>query len=451
MIGRTWQYVIVFIAAMLGIGGAGATPMHGDDAPWEWRPYQIAIDLEAADSAALPESYIHSMKSDAARRLRERYRTAWSWTDDGEPAEDAAVPEKRFVVQLSYDHDQYEVTVREHDIQLDSISPPIVRRTPQRDAVGELIFAAVAEAFRPTVRIDEARSGTASVRLRAGRLFPSGECDELLRRGRPFLPITRRLDRDGGLLDSLAIPWTLLIVDEPKGDEAVCLVRSGLANPLGVRRRGRTERIAIAVGRPTGGTTIQFTSRDGRPLAGCQVFADRGDEKPDDLGTTDVEGRIFVPADDGRAVMLVAAARFTPLAKLPLVPGLVPAATAATAGEPELLAAEQRLVAWQGKFLDGFIQRRVLLSLAESYVERDDKPAAERLLARIDAAMKFPERRQELDSLARRSSAEAGQAKRAVAAMFAEAEKAIAALDDAVQVADLRKAVAKMKPPPATP
>jgi hypothetical protein len=228
-------------------------------------------------------------------------------------------------------------------------------------------------------------------------------------------------------------------------------VRSGLTNPLGVRRRGRTERIALSVGKPTGGTIVQITSRDGRPLAGCRVYADRGEEKPEQLGATDVEGRIVVPADDGRAVVLVATSRYAPVAKLPLVPGLVPELTAATAGEPELLAAEERLTAWQGKFLDGFIERRVLLALAEAQVERADKAAAERLLARLDAGMKFQDRRNELESLARRSSAEAGDAKRAVAVMFAEAEKAIAALDDAVQVSDLRKAVAKLKPPEPTP
>lgn len=438
----------LLLLTMSFVGGSGAAPVRSDEAPWEWRPYRVSLVIEPADDAALPESYVAAMQADAESRLYERYSTAWNWHPAGDATE-SAKPEKRFVVQLAYERQQYQATVREQDVELESIGPAIVRRTPQRDAVGELIFAAVVEAFRPTIRIDDARSGTASVRLRGGQLFPTDERDRLLRRGAAFMPITRRLDRDGALLESTVIPWTFLVVDEPKGDEAVCLVRSGLANPLGVRRRGRSERIALAVGHPTGGTTVKFTSRDGRPLAGCRVFADRGEEKPDQLGATDVEGRVFVPGDDGRAVMLVAAARFAPLAKLPLVPGLVPELTAATAGEPELLAAEERLVAWQGKFIDGFVERRVLLTLAETQVEREDKASAERLLARLDAGMKFQDRRQELESLARRSSAEAGQAKRAIAVMFAEAEKAIASLDDAVQVSDLRKAVAKLKPPPA--
>lgn len=450
MIGRSLRRLRLLIAAMLSLGcGCAAASAFADDAPWEWRPYRVELVLQPTEAAALPSSFVAEIQVDAERRLRARYGIAWNWNAEADTAGTPSPPEKRFLVQLDYRREQYEATVHEQDLELDSLSPPVVRRSPQRDAVGELIFAAVAEAFRPTVRIDEARSNTAGVRLRAGQLFPVDECDRLLRRGRPFQPITRRLDRDGALLESVAIPWTFLVVDEPKGDEAVCVIRSGLANPLGVRRRGRTERIALAVGRPSGGTTVKFTSRDGRPLAGCQVFADRGNEKPDALGTTDVEGRIFVPGDDDRPVMLVAAARFAPLAKLPLVPGLSAELTAATAGEPELLTAEERLVAWQAKFLDGFIERRVLLALAEAHVEREDKAAAEKLLARLDAGMKFPERRNELESLARRSSAEAGQAKRAVAQMFAEAEKAIAALDDAVQVSDLRKAVAKLKP--ATP
>lgn len=446
MIAARLRWSLLLLTTLLGIvGPGGVAPVRGDDTPWEWRPYRVSISLELTDDAALPVSYVAAIHQDAERRLRERFSTAWEWSWTGETPESSR-SDKQFVVQLAYGRQQYQVTVREQDVELDSIGPAVIRQTPQRDAVGELIYAAVAEAFRPTVRIDEARSGTASVRLRAGQLLSAAERDRQLWRGRPFTPITRRLDRDGGLLESVAIPWTFLVIDEPKGDEAVCLVRSGLTNPLGTRRRGRTERTALAVGKPTGGTTVRITSRDGRPLTGCKVIADRGEEKPEHLGTTDLEGRIFVPGDDGRAVMLVAAGRFAPLAKLPLVPGLAAELTAATAGVPELLAAEERLMAWQGKFLDGFVERRVLLALAEAQVEREDKAAAEKLLTRLDAAMKFPDRRNELESLARRSAAEVGQAQRAVAVMFAEAEKAIAALDDAVQVSDLRKAVAKLKP-----
>lgn len=446
MIAARLRWSLLLLTTLLGIvGPGGVAPVRGDDTPWEWRPYRVSVSLELTDDAALPVSYVAAIHQDAERRLRERFSTAWEWSWTGETPESSR-SDKQFVVQLAYGRQQYQVTVREQDVELDSIGPAVIRQTPQRDAVGELIYAAVAEAFRPTVRIDEARSGTASVRLRAGQLLSAAERDRQLWRGRPFTPITRRLDRDGGLLESVAIPWTFLVIDEPKGDEAVCLVRSGLTNPLGTRRRGRTERTALAVGKPTGGTTVRITSRDGRPLTGCKVIADRGEEKPEHLGTTDLEGRIFVPGDDGRAVMLVAAGRFAPLAKLPLVPGLAAELTAATAGVPELLAAEERLMAWQGKFLDGFVERRVLLALAEAQVEREDKAAAEKLLTRLDAAMKFPDRRNELESLARRSAAEVGQAQRAVAVMFAEAEKAIAALDDAVQVSDLRKAVAKLKP-----
>lgn len=422
-----------------------AAVTRADEAPWEWRPYRVAFHYEADADPRLPESFVTELRATVEQRLRATFAGAWQMA---EPSADknAAVSDKRLSVQLSYQHGEYQVAVCEEDTAAGTNGPAAVRRSPQRETLGDLLYEAIVAAYRPTATIVESRTGGATLRLRAAELYPPETRSRLLRRGEAFVPFVRRIDRDGRVLETQSIPWTLLTIDEVRGGEATCLVRSGLSNPLGVTRRGRNERLAITVGRPSGSTTLQITSRTGRPLAGCRVLIDRGTGTAEPAGTTDLDGRITFVADDGKPWTVIATSRFMPLAKLPLVPGLVPELTAATSGEPELLAAEERLVTWQSTFLDGFIERRVLLALAEAHVEREDRAAAESLLARIDAGTKPLERRTELEALARRFAAAPGGSQRAIAAMFADAEKAVASLDDSAQVAELRKAVARLKP-----
>lgn len=421
------------------------TAICADEAPWEWRPYRVAFDYETDADPRLPESFVAELRATVEQRLRTTFAGAWHVAATSAD-HSAAVIDKHLLVQLNFRHGEYQIAVREKDTASATTGPTVFRRSPQREAVGDLLYEAVVAAYRPTAAIFESRTGGATLRLRAAELYPQETRSRLLRRGEAFVPFMRRMDRDGRVLETQTIPWTLLTIDEVRGGDATCLVRSGLTNPLGVTRRGRNERFAIAVGRTTGSTTLQITSRTGRPLAGCRVLIDRGTGTAEPAGMTDHDGRIIFAADDGKPWTVIVTSRFAPLAKLPLVPGLEPELTAATSGEPELLAAEERLVAWQTTFLDGFIERRVLLALAEAHVEREDRAAAESLLARIDAGTKPLERRTELETLARRFTAAPGGSQRAIAAMFADAEKAVASLDDSAQVAELRKAVARLKP-----
>jgi hypothetical protein len=287
--------------------------------------------------------------------------------------------------------------------------------------------------------VDDVREATVRVRHRAAALFPPATLEGLTRRGAAFAPLVRRYDRDGAVLETKPIPWTVLEVDEPRGGEAGCLVRSGLHNPLSLRRRGRTERLALAVGRPTGATILRVTSRDDRPLLGCRVFVQDGDAPAAPLGATDAQGRIVVPSTDGGVRTLYIASRFAPLAKLPLVPGLVDEIEVPTSGSPELSAAEDRLAAWQAEALDMLVERRVLSALASSRLEQDDREAAAAALARLDRTTKPSELTAELESLRRRYVVGPEAAQPPIAALFAEAAEAAKMLDDAAETAALRR------------
>jgi len=237
----------------------------------------------------------------------------------------------------------------------------------------------------------------------------------------------------------------LLEIDEPRGRSAVGLVQSGLQNPFSHRRRGRVERLAVAVRAGDRPTTLRVTSRDGRPLVGCRVYSQVGGAPAAMIGETDAGGSLVVPAHDGRLQMLTAATRFVPLAQLPIVAGSVDIVTATTTGEPELLDAEERLVAWQAKLLDMIVQRRVLLAVADRQIEQADRAAAESTLARLDRGAKPTERLAELESLRRRYVRGSIDGDRRIAALIDDAAEAAKALDDAETVVDVRRRVAQMK------
>lgn len=403
----------------------------GADAAWEYRPYRVQIDWHVAEHPQTAEPLAAEVRDAVESRLREKYGAAW------QPADGPV--DKRFDVRLDYRSGAYVVAVAEWDALSDGFGPPVGGRTADRATVAATVVATIGEAFRPTVLIDEARDATARVRQRAAALYPPTTLDGLTRRGAAFAPLVRRYDRDGVPLETKPIPWTFLEVDEPRGREAVCLVRSGLHNPLSLRRRGRIEKPALFVGRPTGATVVRVTSRDDRPLAGCRVFVQDGDAPAEPLGATDAAGRIVVPAAEGRVRVLYVTSRFSPLAKLPLVPGLVERIDAPTSGSPELLAAEDRLAAWQTKALDLLIERRVLTALAGGRLEQNDREAAAAALARLDRTTKPNELTAELESLRRRFVVGPEATQRTIAALFHEAAASAAMLDDAAEIADLRR------------
>jgi hypothetical protein len=414
-----------------------SSPSRGDDAAWEWSPYRVRFDWDGAETAPLTAEFARELRTRVEARLAEHFGAAWRYAGDE--------VDKRFVVRLAYERGSYAVEVQEHDVRSDTSGPAVVRRTAQREAVADLVVAAIIEAFRPVMRIDEVRAGTAQTRQRGSLLFPPTTLASLTRRGDAYAPWVRRYDRDGAPIETTAVPHTLLVVDEPRGGEAVCVVESGVRNPLGVRRRSRSEQTALAVGRVSGTTTVRVTTRDGRPLSGCTVYVQAEGAKATPLGRTDAAGAISVSADDGRVRTLVVTTRFCPLAKLPVVPGAVAEVTAPTAAEPELLAAEDRLTAWQAEFLDLFVARRVLLASAERHVEEQDRAAAETALSRLDRGDKPARLLGDLELMRRRFAGEAAS-NRMIASLVDEATAAAKALDDSQAVAELRRAAAKIAP-----
>lgn len=437
---------VLVVAAVCGTCGWVAA-CRADDAAWEWSPYRVHLDFSCEPAPQLDREFFETILESAAERLRETFTAAWQLSvPSAADSESAAMSfDKRFDIRVSYRQERYRIAVVEHDAATATASPPVVRETPQRECVAETITAAVRSAFRPLAQIDDLRGTSARLRFRAAATTDHVEERKLLTANKTFVPYVRRLDREGMVLGVEPVAWTLLAVDELRGNEAAAVIVSGRHDTLGVRRRGRSERIAIAAGQPNGTTTLHITTADGRPLAGCRVYAD-------DEGTASAipegvqPGTFTLAADRGRLKRIVVTTRFVPLAKFPLVPGLVGELVVPVSVDPALLAAEERLVQWQSNFLDLHIRRRMLLTLASSKLEQEQPDAARNLMARFDQTDRPTERIAELKSLQRRLAAEAGVSRSAVERMFTDAALAAEALDDGPAAAELRKRLPSTTP-----
>jgi hypothetical protein len=429
----------VFVIAAAGLPCGGVAACQAADAAWEWSPYRVQFDFSTEASPQLDEAFASTIREAVIERLRESFAGAWQIDVVAADPAAATIPfDKRFDVRLSYRQGLYQAEVIEQDTATATASPTVVRKTPQRESAAETIAAAVRSAFRPLVQIDDLRGSSARLRFRAAAAAGNAEERKQLTASKTFVPYFRRLDRDGKLQSIEPVPWTLLAVEELRGEEAVAVVASGRHDALGVRRRGRSERIAVAAGEPTGTTTLRITTADGRPLAGCRVYAD-DDGTAAAIEEGPVPGTFTLTADRGRMKRIVVTTRFVPLAKFPLVPGLVAELVVPVSVDPNLLAAEERLVQWQSAFLDLHIRRRMLLTLASSKLEQEQPDAARTLLGRFEQTDRPAERIAELKSLQRRLAAEAGVSRTVVERMFADAAEAAAALDDAETAAEIRK------------
>ena len=128
----------------------------------------------------------------------------------------------------------------------------------------------------------------------------------------------------------------------------------------------------------------------GAPLADCEVFSIGDAKSAKSLGRTDAAGRLRIEPTHGRALSLIVASRFLPLARVPLLPGLEAAVTVPVAADRRLRGAEDWLTDWQTEFLDLYIRRRALMAAAGIHLERGEIPAV-RHAARTSRSRRFAE------------------------------------------------------------
>ncbi len=294
--------------------------------------------------------------------------------------------DKLFVLQVSKDPLGYQISCREFDARTRTWSPTVHRTVTQPSLLVETAFGAVLEAFAPLAKIEEAEKETANLRIRGGALPRADEGWKLIETGDLLRPLMRFNERDGTPRKVLPIEWTYLLVDSIDESTAQCQIHSGLRNALSARTRGRIERLALLVHPQKGETDLQLVSRGDRekPLEGYSVYSHPANSKTTTkIGQSDDSGHVVVPSGEHPLRILLVRHGGDFLARLPMVPGLVPTALAEIPNDDERLQVVGVITGMQETLVDLVVRREMLILRLRASIEARDFEQADETVARL--------------------------------------------------------------------
>ena len=378
---------------------------------WELSPYDIQLHL-AVDTAECPQP---GLAEQLARRIQQRVEAVLSplWVlevkvsagreryqllSQGTPPAWDEVPEaqqsadKWMVLSVVAVPEGYRLRCRELDCYLHQWGPELQRTVRQRGMLDEACFRLLCDAFAPLATIRSLPDNDAQVELHfKGSDLPVQATDSLLQRpGEVYKPLLRRTDRTGELLTDgiLEVPWTYLILDQPQDDQWTADVHSGSRTPFGMRRRGRTEQLAIAMRGPQHSSKVRFYSRYDKTqgLAGYEVFT-RGtdDEESHLLAMTDLDGTVTVEPGNTPITTLLLRSDGALLAKVPMVPGVVDVVEVPIADDAARMRAQARLVEVREQLIDLVARRNILMARVRAELEEGNLKEAQEMMDQLNA------------------------------------------------------------------
>jgi hypothetical protein len=370
-----------------------------DDAPVELRPYDVTLAIEFDGGpefpAAFRERVLHDVRSLVRRTIGERWQATIlqrSAGDLSEQSDDA----KRIEIFIERRGPDYVFTSREWDGTTDTWSSRRSHSISRRAEFDEHIFAAALRAFRPLALIDASDAGHAVLRLQGSAIPTPDPAAGRVAAGTLFAPFLRKFDREGQLVETRAVPYTLLRIGETVEGVADAEILSALRSPLG-GRRATVEGWAIATGPSHPETRLTIVRREDEvPLAGRTVevrdqpFQPGQDETPPiDSRLTDRSGSITLPVrEDAAVAWLTIKSGEATLMRLPIAPGIAEHITLPLGDDQLRLDAEGRLAILTGELIEIVAKRATLIATARNSARSGEYDKADEAIA---AAEKLPD------------------------------------------------------------
>ncbi|MCA9248377.1 MAG: hypothetical protein KDA42_14725 [Planctomycetales bacterium] len=336
------------------------------------------------------------------------------------------------------------VEARQYDAPIARWSGSRRRVCEQREAWLDVAWNTLWDAFTPLGIIKVSRDGSATMRLRASGLASPGSPIGLPRPGQVFLPVMRRNDRTGKPREHgiQVVPWTMLAVSEVDGLDAKLDVHSGVRRPLDVGRRARTELYGVDIGRPRGTTRLVLQSRsdDARALAGYTIVSRSPlDDSLEELGRTDPDGALTIPAGSSPLRLLIIKHGSALLGKVPIAPGVLPEVVVSIPDDDLRLKIEGQLSGLRDHVVDLAAQRQVLIARIRARIDAEDLTKADELL---DQLKELPTKEtfvRRMDDLKKTSQVNDGAIQRQIDRLFEDTEAVLGRYITANPVDELQK------------
>lgn len=269
----------------------------------------------------------------------------------------------------------YRVQSRELDVSTRTFNSVIDLPVFQTAALQNAALRAVRQGFAALARIVEVEDKQVTLRLRAVGFRPRDPSFSAASVGMIFRPLVRKENRNGEFESVFRVPWTYLDVRAITGSTAQCRLYTGLRTPLSSRRRGRTERLALAVVAPDRPTRLTLKSRTDpdQVLVGYDVYAQRPGEKATTrIGRTDRRGSLLIPPAEQPLRILYLKNGEQLLGRLPMMPGLTSELEASLADDDLRLSVEGFLIGLREDLIDIVTHRAILMAQIRGLLRSDE-------------------------------------------------------------------------------
>lgn len=377
--------------------------------PWESRPYQVQVWICNQRSHEL-QSVLPKIRDQILRRAAILDPSGWnvqvqdgpepwrsiviesientSQLDELANADAIAGFDKLVAVSVVHYDGTIRYQVREFDVQTGQWGALFERTCAQGRDLAPGLISAIQRVFMPLARIDRV-SDKGEVFLRARAINACQQADVFDENAKPepivnspvwvrpedrFLPVIRKVDRNGDLAELEPIPFTYLTVESQEGPRVVCKLHSRQRSVLGGRSSKRAQKLALVIRPPESATKLKLVSRDDdkRPLSGYEIFSRSPnaakDEKSTFLGLTDWRGVIEVPPFEEGLRLIYVKRGSRALMKLPIIPGLYDELETAVPDDEARLNAEGITNGFQIEILNLVAQRELLQAQIKSAV-----------------------------------------------------------------------------------
>jgi hypothetical protein len=234
--------------------------------------------------------------------------------------------DKVWVLRIASDGPALTLSGREYDTATGKLGPIHRRTAPCVADLPREFFEFALDVFEPSAVIGESFARHVVLTVRGASLEAASPVGRVVTRGAVFHPLRLVPGKGkGGRTIVMDIPFTYLQVESLEGPVARCTINSIYPNPL--TRQMIQANTLVALGLKAGKTPthLRFVTKPKKePAAGYLLTARTlPDGVPRDVGVTDREGRITVPAgfDDGLIVLRLLAGNIEPMVEFPAMPG----------------------------------------------------------------------------------------------------------------------------------
>ena len=401
-----YSFILILCAPCLGRISFAAK-----DKYWNLSPYRIQLHIAIdTKSAALEPQLPEKLSSYLKERILSILFPLWSaevQLPNGpeknrillglnrlDTLEQISVPregwDKHIFLVVRSSTTGFDLQCREFDCYTYRWGPACVRQVRQRSILGEQCFDLLIHTFAPLATIRTLEDEQSHVLLEfKGCDLPSRKSQaNLSQKGDVFQPLLIRTNSSGDVLAEgvKEVPWTFLTLDNPQENGSTGLIHSGIGNPFRLRRRGRTQHLAIASRHQPKTSSIRFHPRHSpkEGLSGYEVFRkDSKDEEAELLGLTDVNGMILVPPGKNPVTTLFLRSDGQLLSRIPMAPGAKELQEVPVADDPARLRAQSELVSLREQLIDLVAQRSILMRRVRNQIQLGNLDKAEELLAEL--------------------------------------------------------------------